>query len=292
MQNVNKTGVLLLFGGRSTEHEVSVRSAHNVYDALDREKYDIFLVGIAKKGLWSLIEDPDFFRKDSVVSCDRGKEVCLVPAPGNRSLRMVKTGESHGPVDVAFPLLHGSFGEDGTIQGLLRLCDIPFVGADVLGSAVGMDKDIMKRLLRDAGIPVPRFRVFRRTDRIDPSLLDDDPGFPLFVKPANLGSSVGISRVRERNGLRAAVEKAFRYDTKIVVEEEVLGREIECAVLGNEAPFASVPGEIVPADGFYSYEAKYIDEEGARLIVPADLEPSQKEEIRRLSVESFTVLGC
>jgi D-alanine-D-alanine ligase len=288
----SKPMVLLLFGGRSTEHEVSVRSAENVKNALDREKYDLLLIGIDKRGRWVLVDDPDFFRNNSIVSYEEMSEVYLPPVPGSRTLTMVRKDRRLGPIDVVFPLLHGSFGEDGTVQGLLRLCDLPFVGADVLGSAVGMDKDFMRRLLREAGIPVPRFRAFRWCDPIDTALLRKDLGFPLFVKPANLGSSVGISRVQGEDEFKTAVEMAFCYDTKIVVEEEIVGREIECSVLGNESPVASVPGEIVPVHEFYSYEAKYIDEEGARLLVPADLKASEKERIQRLAVESFFVLGC
>jgi D-alanine-D-alanine ligase len=292
MAGEKKPVVLLVFGGRSAEHEVSVRSAENVHGALDREMYDELLIGIDRRGRWVLIDDPDFFRSNSVVSYHEEKEVYLPPVPGNRMLYMVQGEGKIGPVDIVFPLLHGSFGEDGTLQGLLKLCDIPFVGASVLGSAVGMDKDFMKRLLREAGIPIPRFKVLHWYDPDDIPLLKKELGFPLFVKPANLGSSVGISKVRNDEELRKAIERALEYDTKIVVDEGIEGRELECAVLGNESPVASSPGEIIPTHEFYSYEAKYIDEKGARLMVPADLKPAMAEEIRKLAVKSFLALGC
>jgi D-alanine-D-alanine ligase len=287
-----KLRVLLLFGGRSAEHEVSVRSAENVQRALDRDRYELLLVGIDRRGRWVFIDDPDFFRSNSAVLSREEQEVYLSAVPGNRMLYLVQQKAPIGPVDVVFPLLHGSFGEDGTIQGLLKLCDIPFVGASVLGSAVGMDKDVMKRLLRDAGIPITKFSVLHWHEPVDLSLLKKELDFPLFVKPANLGSSVGISKVYDEAGLLTAVQRAFDFDTKIVVEEAVQGRELECAVLGNELPIASLPGEIIPTHEFYSYEAKYIDENGARLLVPADLMAAEAEEIRRLAVESFVVLGC
>jgi D-alanine-D-alanine ligase len=291
-----KLCVLLLFGGRSAEHEVSVRSAFNVARAVDSTKYDLLLVGIDRNGRWVLVDGRSFFDMHRVVPYTEKDEVILPPVCGSRMLVPVhaagKRTERFGPIDIVFPLLHGSFGEDGTLQGLLRLCDVPFVGAGVLGSAVGMDKDFMKRILKEAGIPIPRFSVLRWCDRKDLPSAARGIGLPLFVKPANLGSSVGISMVKDEQELEDAVEKAFGYDTKIVIEEAVRGREIECAVLGNESPVASAPGEIVPSGDFYSYEAKYIDEDGARLIVPADLKEQEAEKVRRLAVESFLVLGC
>ncbi len=283
--------LLLLFGGKSAEHEVSVRSAENVAAAIDGKKYDLRLAGIDKKGRWVLIDDPGFFKKHAVVPYRREKELFLLP-DGSGTLWSLFDRRPFCTVDIVFPLVHGSFGEDGTLQGLLQLAGVPFVGSGVLGSAACMDKDFTKRLLRDAGLPVGRFLVFRFCDPRDPVAIRDALGFPLFVKPANLGSSVGISRVQGEEELAQAMEHAFRYDSKILVEEAVTGREIECAVLGNEAPVASVPGEIVPADGFYSYEAKYIDKEGARLVVPASLDEQEADRIKSLAVRSYEVLGC
>jgi D-alanine-D-alanine ligase len=195
---------------------------------------------------------------------------------------------------VVFPVLHGPFGEDGTVQGLLKLANIAFVGAGVLGSAIGMDKDVMKRLLRDAGIPVVRFMVANRysSNGIDFDDVRDQLGLPLFVKPANLGSSVGIHKVNDRDEFERAVRDALNYDNKILIEECIKGREIECSVLGNDNPIASVPGEILPRHEFYSYEAKYLDENGAVLEIPAKLPAETSERIRQLATKTFTVLCC
>jgi D-alanine-D-alanine ligase len=197
-------------------------------------------------------------------------------------------------LDVIFPVLHGPFGEDGTVQGLLKLANIAFVGAGVLGSAVGMDKDVMKRLLRDAGIPIARFIAVSRYSSKQTGFDDvrGRLGLPLFVKPANLGSSVGIHKVSHRNQFERAVRDAFNYDNKILVEECINGREIECSVLGNDKPIASVPGEILPRHEFYSYEAKYLDENGAVLEIPAKLLPDTAERIRQLAIQTFSVLCC
>jgi D-alanine-D-alanine ligase len=201
-----------------------------------------------------------------------------------------------GKIDVLFPVLHGPYGEDGTIQGLAKLADVPCVGAGVLGSAVGMDKDVMKRLLRDAGIPIAPFRTVLSARRHEAGQSYEDMtrtvGPRLFVKPANLGSSVGISRVSSRVEYDRALELAFQYDSKVIVEAEVVGREIECSVLGNEDPVASVPGEIVPADGFYSYEAKYLDVNGAELRVPAPLDEQETRTVRETAVHTFQALCC
>jgi len=193
-----------------------------------------------------------------------------------------------------FPVLHGPFGEDGTVQGLLKLANIPFVGASVLGSAIGMDKDVMKRLLRDARVPIGRFHVYGRSaaDRIKFTPLTKDLGQPLFVKPANLGSSVGISKVEKRSELEAAVRNAFRFDNKILIEEFIEGREIECSVIGNDDPIASLPGEIVTGHNFYSYDAKYIDDQGSRLEIPAKLPRAIVKSVREIAIKTYRTLCC
>jgi len=220
----------------------------------------------------------------------------LVLSPGSQDAGMISTSgkQDLGPVDVIFPVLHGPFGEDGTVQGLLKLANIPFVGAGVLGSAVGMDKDVMKRLLRDAGIPIANFVVLHEHRKKDISYekIKSNLGLPLFVKPANYGSSVGINKVEDEGTFDQALEEAFQFDHKIIVEAFVDGREIECSVLGNEDPIASVPGEIIPRKDFYTYEAKYIDEDGAYLRVPATLEAPIIGRIQELSVKAFKVLCC
>jgi D-alanine-D-alanine ligase len=193
---------------------------------------------------------------------------------------------------VVFPILHGPFGEDGTVQGLLKLADLPFVGAGVLGSAVGMDKDVMKRLLRDAGIPIGKFLAYRRADKIRFAQVKKVLGLPLFVKPANLGSSVGISKVSKPGEFAAAVKEAFRYDNKIVIEEFIRGREVECSVLGNDRPIASLPGEIIVNRDFYSYDAKYLDAQAARLEIPAKLPRAVIRKVRAIALRTYEVLGC
>ena len=300
--NIVPLRVGILFGGRSAEHEISILSARNVIAALDPARFEAVPIGIARDGRWVLQSlqrllrdkgDPRFAQLDTA-----GCGVSLQTHAGAAELVAQDPSMSRVQLDVVFPVLHGPMGEDGTIQGLLELAGVPYVGAGVLGSAVGMDKDVMKRLLRDAGIPVAPFRTLRSSDyRRGPAtvLLDAESlGYPLFVKPANLGSSVGISRVTSRAHLAAAIETAFEYDAKILVEAAIAGREIECAVLGNDEPVASVAGEIAVnhPDGFYSYDAKYVDEHGVRLYVPAALDAASMQEVQSLAVATFRALEC
>lgn len=295
---MKKLRVAILFGGRSAEHEVSLQSARNVIEALDRDKYDPILIGIDKNGRW-------FLNKDSISLLHAGdpkkiqlaghkEEIALIPAGTGSSLVNLAEHTHIDHPDVIFPVLHGPYGEDGTIQGLAKLADLPCVGAGISGSAVGMDKDIMKRLLRDHDIPIGRFTTIREIDRKHNSYekVSSMLGTSIFVKPANLGSSVGISKVQNDEDYEKAVELAFSYDTKIIVEEEINGREIECAVLGNEDPDASIPGEIIPKSGFYSYKAKYIDDKGAELEIPAKLPPGILERIQALAIKTFKALEC
>lgn len=220
----------------------------------------------------------------------------LAPVPGRQDAGLIVVGgdQTIGPIDVVFPVLHGPFGEDGTVQGLLKLANVPFVGAGVLGSAVGMDKDVMKRLLREAGIAIADFVVFNRSraDEIDFEIVKGRLGLPFFVKPANLGSSVGISKVESESQFHEAVSLAFEYDNKILVEEYIAGREIECSVLGNKNPIASVPGEVIPQREFYSYEAKYIDENGAVLEIPAKLDDKTTKKVQDCAIKTFKALCC
>jgi D-alanine-D-alanine ligase len=222
------------------------------------------------------------------------ENLALIPGKQEEQLVQLSGQQSPGALDVVFPILHGPFGEDGTVQGLLKLANIPFVGAGVLGSAVGMDKDVMKRLLRDAGIPIARFIVLNKYSA--PEVDFDDArgqlGLPLFIKPANLGSSVGIHKVRDREEFDRAVRDAFKYDNKVLIEECIVGREIECSVLGNDQPVASVLGEILPRHEFYSYEAKYLDESGAVLEIPAKVPPEISDRIREVAIKTFSVLCC
>lgn len=254
-----KTRVALLFGGRSGEHEVSVRSARSVREGLEAGPFEVIPYFINAEGKW----DPR----------------PIAPEPG-----------ANPGIDVVFPVLHGTYGEDGTVQGLLELADLPYVGAGVLASAVAMDKDMMKRICRDRGLPVVEYAVLWRDD-LDAGRVERALPYPMFVKPANLGSSVGISKVRNRAELETALARAAQYDRKVVVERGVTGREFECSVLGNARPEASLPCEILPSREFYDYEDKYLLEQ-ARLQAPADLPSVTAEEIRRLAVEAYLAVGC
>jgi len=287
-----KLRVAVLFGGRSAEHEISLISARNIVAAMDKQKYDIIPIGIDKVGRWFFDEGSRLLNgTQRVASSGRNGFTALVP--GSKSPLIKISGRSVlRNIDVVFPVLHGPFGEDGTVQGLLKLANLPFVGAGVLGSAVGMDKDVMKRLLRDAKLPVPKFLVFERGAKIDFREVNRILGLPLFIKPANLGSSVGINKASDRKGFDDGVREAFRFDNKILIEEYVKGREIECSVLGNENPIASLPGEIVTRHEFYSYDAKYIDDKGAELVVPAKLPQAIVRRVQEIALRTFKVLCC
>ncbi|MDB4980848.1 MAG: D-alanine--D-alanine ligase [Myxococcales bacterium] len=293
---MNKTRVIILFGGRSAEHEISLLSARNVLNALDRDRFEPVLVGIDKLGHWrresertlaGATGDPRLLALDAQA----------VPVTIEQGLAM--SSRLDLPVssdDVVFPVLHGTYGEDGTVQGMLELANVAYVGAGVLGSAVGMDKDVAKRLLRDAGIPIVPFAVVTAASfQADPNAARaaaDALGYPVFVKPANAGSSVGVSRVREPAGLDAALRAALAFDRKVLLERGVDAREIECAVLGNDAPEASVVGEIVVTheDGFYSYDAKYVDAAASTMKIPADVPAELAARARTLAVATFRAL--
>jgi D-alanine-D-alanine ligase len=326
---MKKLRVGILFGGRSGEHEVSLLSAASVLNAIDKQKYEVIPIGITKEGRWltaehaeNLLEgklhieprnlragDPDNTQAAAVLH--RGEAVVVPPEPVHRDHGLVPFQTDASPlrrasdrainVDVIFPVLHGTFGEDGTIQGLLELADIPYVGAGVLGSAAGMDKDIMKSLFIAAGIPIVKHvTVLRSAWESDPKrvekLVMTNLKYPVFVKPANLGSSVGISKAHNRQELGPAIEEAAKFDRKIVVEEGVGGnkakaREIECSVLGNDEPAASIPGEIVPMKEFYDYNAKYLDE-GSKLIIPAKVTKAQTKKVQEMAIQAFKAVDC
>ncbi len=293
-----KKRVGLLFGGKSAEHEVSLQSAKNVFEAIDKDKYDVVLIGIDKAGKWHLLDSSDFLLNaedpKNISLKTTGEEVAFIPGDPVHQLVKRKGMEPIEKLDCIFPILHGTLGEDGSIQGLFRVADIPFVGPDVLGSAISMDKDVAKHLLQDAGLDVARAFTFTRTtkDEIDIAEIESELGLPLFIKPANQGSSVGVSKVESKEEFTKAVEEAFKYDHKILIEEAIQGREIECSVLGNEHPKASIPGEIIATNDFYSYEAKYIDEHGATLEIPAKLNEAQVEKIQDVAIRAFKALQC
>lgn len=290
-----KIRVGVLFGGTSAEHEVSLLSAKSVIDAIDTDKYEIVPIAIRKSGEWYLATlDTLFHNADdpALISLTQTHQhIALVPQC-NGELYNMTANVPIAALDVIFPVLHGPGGEDGSVQGYLTLANIPFVGAGILGSAIGMDKDVMKRLLRDAGIASARFLTFKANDKIDFDAVTRQLGLPLFIKPANMGSSVGVSKVHSKDDFQNAIDQAFLYDTKILIEETIIGREIECAVLGNSDPFVSIPGEIIPNHEFYSYEAKYLDENGAGLKIPAVLPKETTERIQALAIKTFQVLEC
>ena len=284
----------ILFGGKSAEHEVSIRSARNVLDALDKDRFEPVLIGIDKHGKWHQ-SDPAMLLaagENDLPKIDAAQTgLTLLPGSTDREL----VGGSEQPaLDVIFPILHGPMGEDGTVQGFLELANIPYVGPGVLGSAVGMDKDVMKRLLRDSGIPVTDFLVLHERDHksFDAEAAVKKLGLPMFVKPANLGSSVGVSKATSVDELLQAVDLALQFDRKILLEKAVVGSEVECAVLGNDNPQASVPGRIIPQKDFYSYDAKYIDEDGAILEIPAKLPEKLIDEVKAMAIKTFQVLEC
>src|SRR6202158_5524975 len=333
---MKKLRVGILFGGRSGEHEVSLLSAASVLNAIDKSKYEVVPIGITKEGRWvtagdaeNLLQgnaagklptqghpthalragDPEATPGAAVLA--HGESVVVPPEPVHRQSGMVpfqtdealtrRASDRAINVDVIFPVLHGTFGEDGTIQGLLELADIAYVGAGVLGSAAGMDKDVMKRLFRDAGLPIVKHvTVLRSAWRGQPKKvrkqIESALKYPVFVKPANLGSSVGISKVHDTTELAAAMDEAARYDRKLVIEQGVGGtrakaREIECSVLGNDNPIASLPGEIVPVKEFYDYDAKYLVE-GSESIIPAKLPKAKQKEVQQLAIAAFKAVDC
>ncbi|WP_138418907.1 D-alanine--D-alanine ligase [Aquibacillus sediminis] len=297
---MSKIKVGIIFGGKSAEHEVSLQSAKNIVDAIDKDKYEITLLGIDKQGKWHL-HDPSSY----LVNEDDPKRIQLNKTnhpvairPGETTNQLVylsDDGETDKlELDVVFPIVHGTLGEDGSVQGMFRIANIPFVGTDVLGSAVSMDKDIAKRLLKEAGIQVADSVTFTaaKMDAINYEQVKKQLGLPMFIKPANQGSSVGVSKVRSKQEFEGAIEEAFCYDHKLLIEETVEGREIECAVLGNEHPKASLPGEILPQTDFYSYESKYIDEKGADLAIPAELTDEVSQNVQQEAVRVFETLNC
>jgi D-alanine-D-alanine ligase len=315
---VKRLRVGVLYGGRSGEHEVSLASAAAVFAHLDKKRYEAVPIRIEKDGRWCLADRAptamsageviEQARLDAARPLRSGREVHMIARPSEETVLSIDRSETRLDelgratvtglnLDVIFPVLHGPYGEDGTVQGLLELANVPYVGAGVLASAVGMDKAIMKLVFAAQGLPVGAYRVVMRHEReADPdgtlNLLETTLGYPMFVKPANLGSSVGISKAKTRDGLAKALVLAGSFDRKVVVEAAVPeAREIECAVLGNDTPEASVAGEVIPSREFYDYEAKYIDD-SSQVVIPAELEPAMADRIRRLSVAAFKAIDC
>jgi D-alanine-D-alanine ligase len=326
---MKKLRVGILFGGRSGEHEVSLLSAASVLQAIDKNKYQVVPIGITKEGHWLTSSDAENLLRGKLIIEPRhlragdpeitepaavlasGESVIVPPEPVPRRSGLVpfqtdasllrRSTDRAIDVDIIFPVLHGTFGEDGTIQGLLELADMAYVGAGVLGSAAGMDKDVMKSLFTAAGIPIVKHvTILRSAWEKEPKrvqkVVESKLRYPVFVKPANLGSSVGISKAHDRKELGPAIDEAAKFDRKIVIEQGVGGkknkaREIECSVLGNDEPVASIAGEIVPVKEFYDYNAKYLDE-GSELIIPAKLSKAEMKKVQELAVRSFQAVDC
>ncbi|MBB1200480.1 D-alanine--D-alanine ligase [Enterobacteriaceae bacterium 89] len=293
-----KLRVGVVFGGKSAEHEVSLQSAKNIVEALDKTRFDVVLLGIDKQGQWHINDASNYLlnAQDPAHIALRPSEITLAQIPGKSSEQLInaESGEPLAAVDVIFPIVHGTLGEDGSLQGMLRMANLPFVGSDVLSSAACMDKDFTKRLLRDAGLAIAPFVTLTRVNRNKMTFAEVKAslGLPLFVKPANQGSSVGVSKVKTEADYQRAVDLAFEFDHKVVVETGINGREIECAVLGNDDPQASTCGEIVLNSEFYAYDTKYIDDKGASVVVPADIESAVNDKIRQIAVAAYQALGC
>jgi D-alanine-D-alanine ligase len=315
---VKRLRVGVLYGGRSGEHEVSLASAAAVFAHLDKKRYEPVPIRIDKDGRWALADRAptamsaaeviEQARLDAARPLRSGREVHFMARPSEETILSIDRAAAKGDelgraivtglnLDVIFPVLHGPYGEDGTIQGLLELANVPYVGAGVLASAVGMDKAMMKTVFAARSLPIGAYRVFLRHqwDRRRPDILrelETALGFQMFVKPANLGSSVGISKAKDPTGLAEAIDLAASFDRKVVVEAAVpLAREIECAVLGNDEPEASIPGEVIPSREFYDYEAKYMDD-ASKTVIPADLPEQLSAEIRRLAIAAFRAIDC
>ena len=292
---MGKLRVGVIFGGRSGEHEVSLVSAQSVMEAMDRNKYEIVPIGIDREGRWIGGGNPmAYLRSRAKLQLGDG---WAGEDPGDCTiwgkLPPIELLES---LDVAFPVLHGPYGEDGTIQGLLEMAGVPYVGSGVAASAVGMDKAISKALFQAKGLPVLPYVVVNRKKWLEQKSsvireVEERLRYPMFVKPANLGSSVGISKAKNREELAKGLDLASEYDRKLLVEQGIAAREIECGVLGNEEPEASVPGEVVPGKEWYDYEAKYQDD-NTKLLVPAPIQPELAEQVRRISLQAYRALGC
>ncbi|OWV77929.1 D-alanine--D-alanine ligase [Rhizobium sp. R634] len=292
--SANRLRIAVLFGGRSAEHEVSILSATNVMGALDPAKYDAIPVFVTREGQWLLSS----FENGALATPSSGTEICLVPGGRGRMLAMSAHGAPHElpGIDILFPVLHGPHGEDGSVQGAAEVARVPLVGCGILGSAAALDKDITKRLLKAAGLPVARAVTIHEGSAPSLDRLESELGLPLFIKPARQGSSVGVSKVHASQEFAAALAGGFRHDRTLLAEEFIAGREIEFSVLEDTAGelFVSRPGEIVPAEshGFYNYDAKYIDENGAALKVPAELPPEIEAAMRDMAARAFRAVGC
>jgi D-alanine-D-alanine ligase len=283
-----KKKVAILYGGRSVEHGVSVNSARNIFEYINKELFEPLTIGISKGGQW-------FLTPGVTKDIEQGKALGLILDAQRPGFTLLSSGDRI-KADIIFPVLHGTDGEDGSIQGLIKAMDIPMVGTSVMGSAMSMNKIVAKRLMKEAGIPVTRFVTFHHSEKEKISLdkISAALGLPFMIKSSSLGSSVGVNKVKDADSFRTAVEEAFRYDDYLIAEEFITGREIECAILGNHPPQASLPGEIVISKNyeFYTFDAKYVDPDAVTIEVPAALKPDEAEKIRSISVAAYKALSC
>lgn len=294
---MKKINIGVVFGGKSAEHEVSQMSATSVINAIDKEKYNIIPIGITKDGKWKkysgdigLIESGEW----KMISDDKNDDIFSIIS--NNDKRVIMEQEEQSQIDVIFPILHGPMGEDGTVQGMFETMDVPYVGAGVLASALCMDKGFAKTIFESEGLSVAKCVLVlkhRAADNLDEYVEKaEELGYPLFIKPANLGSSVGITKAHNREELIDGLNEAFKYDRRILIEEYIDGRELECAVLGNNKPKASVVGEIIPSHEFYDYESKYFDDGKSRMIIPANISNDISDEIRSMAIEAYMAVDC
>lgn len=304
LMSIKKMRIGILFGGRSGEHEVSLRSARSVLQAIDREKYSVSLIGITKNGRWIGGENPLAALEDGDEAIEQCPDTILLIDPVDNSLMQISRNRNDETIyinktedlDVIFPVLHGSFGEDGAVQGLFELADIPYVGSGLVGSSVGMDKGVFKSVMCSAGLPVlPSMTVNRSEYRSDTTIMVDriirQLNLPVFIKPANLGSSVGITKASNIGELKSGLDEASKWDRRIVIEEGVDAREIEVSVLGNDDPQVSIAGEVVPQRDFYDYDAKYVSDD-SELLIPAPISPDQLVRIQEMAIAAYKAVDC
>jgi D-alanine-D-alanine ligase len=282
---MSKIRVAVVFGGRSTEHEISLISANGILKNINRSLFEVISIKIDIEGHW-------FLQASEEVKDTNGTAITLVQGTNNAQILENGSGKILGTIDVVFPVLHGVFGEDGTIQGMLKMLNVAFVGCGVLASASCMDKDVTKRLLRDAGIAIAPYVCATWTHVPNFEKVEQELGLPLFIKPANLGSSVGVHKVKSKAEYQGALEDALKYDGKVLIEQNIRGREIEVAVMGNEKPQASFPGEIITDGGFYDFESKYVSKDASTILIPAKLTDEQTDQIRETAKKAYLVLGC
>jgi D-alanine-D-alanine ligase len=292
----NKKTVAIIFGGKSTEHEVSIRSARNIVKAIDTNLFSPILIGVDKEGAWILKTETEL-DTENVVESNSSRELVILPGKKTDQVLLKDNLSSVGPIDVVFPIIHGTGGEDGTIQGLLKTINLPFVGPSVLASSLCLDKEVTKRLLSHEGIKNSKFLSYLNSEKdlISFEQVQNQLGMPVYIKPPNLGSSVGISKVNSKEEFDAAIDLAFQFDRKVLIEENIAGREIECAVLGNANVKASPAGEVLTVGenhSFYSYDAKYIDADGSITVIPAEMDENEMNKVRKVAIDAYQCLCC